>query len=316
METDLYTMKHLSGQEKYRIEDFISHNIESKYPKVYQLLVVEKKSHISAEERILIRLTTLSMYFRTPKVLNQFVVFASKIIKDTVNDIDSDTIDFLGYQISIKDKSFNKIRKEIKEKHRIDYIRTQLALLNQFINFKMSDGLVVIELVGDQEFITSDNPVEINNSFQLGFNLFDPGNMIYIPLDPKHALFVAPRKAKSIINQVFYRRDNLFQHVILNHCVYENAERWVLGTNTGIEKFKKDEEEFSKRAREDHPIIRKIKAKQELMETLANLAEKGISNDNLELVDFLKKLKQQKIFFEIIEFQDAYEEMKKMGLQI
>src|SRR5688572_12597068 len=70
VETDFYTLKHLSGDEKYKIEDFFSENVESKYPDVYKLLVTDKKEVISETERVHILYTTLSMYFRTPKVLN------------------------------------------------------------------------------------------------------------------------------------------------------------------------------------------------------------------------------------------------------
>ncbi|WP_363322045.1 DUF4238 domain-containing protein [uncultured Pontibacter sp.] len=43
VETDLYTLKHLEGDNKYDIENFFADNIESKYPDVYRLLVQEKK---------------------------------------------------------------------------------------------------------------------------------------------------------------------------------------------------------------------------------------------------------------------------------
>jgi hypothetical protein len=256
------------------------------------------------------------MYFRTPKVLNQFVSFSANLIDQVKKESESDTIDFLGYKIAIKEKSFAEIKKEIKETNRIDYIKTQIALLNEFVKFKAFDGLVVIELVGDQEFITSDNPVEIRNSFGNGFNLFDARNSIYIPLDPKHALFIAPKQEETIVNQIFYQRDNFFQHVILNHCVFENAERWIIGTKTGISKFLKDEEEYTKPADEDHPLIMKFKLKLELMQTLAMLAEKGITNENQELIDFLKNLRQHELYNESVEFQDAYKQMQEMGLKI
>jgi hypothetical protein len=170
--------------------------------------------------------------------------------------------------------------------------------------------------VGEQEFITSDNPVEISNSFKYGFSLFDTRNSIYIPLDPKHALFIAPHLEEVIINQVYYRRDNFLQHVILNHDVFENAERWIIGTKTGIEQFLKDEEEYTKPAVEDHPLLLKAKTRLELMETLAMLAVKGISNNNLELIDFFLKLKQHELYNESIDFQDAYKQMKDLGLNI
>ena len=316
VETDLYTLKHLEGNGKYKIEDFFSENIENKYPKIYRLLVEEKKQIISPEERVLIFYTTLSMYFRTPKILNQFVAFSANLIQQLKSEKDIDSIYFLGYEFSLKDKSFAEIKKEIKETNRINFIKPQLALLEQFVSFKAFDSLVVIELVGEQEFITSDNPVEIRNSLIPEFNLFDAGNSIYVPLDPKHALLIAPRLEKSIVNQVFYQRDNFFHHVILNHRVFENAERWVLGTRLGVRNFLEDEEKYTKPVSDDHPLVVKMETKLELMETLEKLARKGISNDNKELVVFLKKLRKHPLYKESVEFQDAYKTLKNIGLRI
>lgn len=316
VETDLYTLKHLSVDKKYQIEDFFSENIESKYPDVYKLLVLDKKQNITGEEKTLILYTTLSMYFRTPKALNKFVHFAATLVNDVKNDTGADKIDFLGYEISIKDKSFNKIKKEIREHRRIDYLNTQIALLNQFVRFKALDGIVVTELVGDQEFITSDNPIEIRNSFGIDFDLFDARNSIYVPLDPKHALFIPPKLEGSIINRVFYQRDSFLQHVILNNSVYENAERWVIGTQTGIDKFLKDQEEYTKPSEDDHPIIQNYKTKLVLMETMVILAEKGVTNDNKELVEFMRNVQEHGLYNESVEFQDTVRQLKEMGLDI
>ncbi len=316
VETDLYTLKNLQGDDKYKIENFFSENIETKYPEIFKLLVQEKKQIISAKERMFILYTTLSMYFRTPKVLNQFVSFSAKLIEEALKNTGTDTIDFLGYKINIKEKSFASIKKEIKETHRINYVKTQLNLLDEFVKFKSLDGIVVIELFGDQEFITSDNPVEIRNSSELNFNLFDLSNSIYIPLDPKHALFIAPKQENATINQVFYQRDNFFQHIILNHCLFKNAERWIIGTKEGISNFIRDEEQYGKPVEDDHPIVVKAKTKLELMQSVLAFAEKGISNQNIELINCLKNLKQHEFYETSIEFQDLYQQMKELGLRL
>ena len=52
------------------------------------------------------------------------------------------------------------------------------------------------------------------------------------------------------------------------------------------------------------------------METFAVLVEKGITNENLELIDLLKKIKQHELYNESIDFQDAYKQMKELGLNI
>lgn len=316
VETDLYTLNHLEGDKKYSLENFFAENIENKYPSIYKLLVEEKRAIISADERTFILLTTLSMYFRTPKVLNQLMKFTEKLIKDVKDNTDAKFIDFMGYKISIDGKSFSEIKKEIRETNRVNYIETQFALLHEFVKFRAFDGLVVIELIGEQEFVTSDNPVEIRNSNAQGFNLFDIRNSIYIPLDPKHALFIAPQDKDSIINEVFYQKDNFALHITLNHSVFENAERWIIGTKKGLEQFLKDNEEYTKPANDDHPMLLEFQEKIELITNILALAQEGASNKNTELIKSLKDLKQNHLFQKHIDLQHLYEKFREAGLNI
>ncbi len=313
VETDLYTLKH-SPEMKYALEDFFSEKIENNIPLLYKILIDDKKETITQEEKDIILGTTLSMYFRTPKVLNQFSHFVSILI----NSIDIKgpaTINFMGHNINIEGKTFKEIQKEIKESNRIDYIRMQLEIFSQFLEFKKNDGIAIIELIGDNEYITSDNPVEIGQEFKDKVNLFDASNSIYVPLDKKHALFIAPKIDGSLQNRVFYRRDDFMQHVILNHLVFENAERWVMGTKLGITRFLEDEDRYGIPSDDNHPLIKKMKEKTKVMEEILRLSSKGI-HDNPELVSFLQKFSQSDLFKESIDFQDIYEKLKRSGVKL
>lgn len=316
VETDLYTLKHLEGDEKYSIENFFKDNIEDKYPAVYKLLVEEKKKFITPAEKKFILFTTLSMYFRTPKALNQFVDFASKLITDVKENTSQKSMDFMGYEISLEEKSFADIKKEIKETNRVDYIETQIELLNQLVKFKITDGLTIIELIGEQEFITSDNPVEIRNVFDKGFHLFDNKNSIYVPLDSKHALFIAPKDNDAIMNQVFYQKDNFVQHTTLNHSVYESAERWIIGKRTALKSFLNNFEENTKPVDDDHPLLLDFQEKLGLMENILALASENATNNNLQLLKSLRNLKEHRFFKDHIDLQELYRKFKEAGLKI
>ncbi|MFD2938463.1 DUF4238 domain-containing protein [Flavobacterium sp.] len=316
VETDLYTLDHLNGDEKYAIENFFSDNIENRYPKVFKLLVEDKKPIISSEEKTFILYTTLSMYFRTPKVLNQFVDFAGRLVENVKNGSSAKSIDFLGYKISLDQKSFTDIKKDIRATNRIDFLQTQLALLDALVEFKFNDGLVITELIGEQEFITSDNPVEIRNMGEIGFNLFSDRNSIYIPLDPKHALFIAPKDKGSITNEVFYQKDNFVQHITLNHVLFKNAERWIIGSSKGVQQFLKDEEEYTKPVEDNHPMLVKFRMKLKLMEDVLQQAEKGVSNENLGLIESLHTLKKSMDEPGSEDLQDLYNKFKETGLKL
>lgn len=315
-ETDFYTLKHLEGIQQYSIENFFADNIENRYNEIYSLLVEEKKQFITPEEKTFILYNTLSMYFRTPKVLNQFIEFTGQLLLDVQERTNEKTIDFLGYKISLEENSFKEIKKEIRENNRVNYISTQLALLEEFVKFKLLDGLVVIELIGQQEFITSDNPVEIRNPRENGFSLFSDGNVIYIPLDPKHALFIAPKNNGSIVNEVFYQKDNFVQHITSNYVSYENSERWIIGTKKGVEQSLLDYENYTKAVEDDHPLLLKFRVKLQLIQEILNFAEKGVANSNLELIESLKALKAHEYFDESADLIEMYNKFKNAGLNL
>jgi hypothetical protein len=313
VETDLYTLKHLGDKDKFKIENFFSNSIESKFPNVYNILVKQKKEFINMQEREDILYTTLSMYFRTPKVLNNFVEFILKIHNDVNDNIK--LINFLGYDIDINCKEFSELRKIIKEKNRLQYIKTQLYLLDEFVKFKKFDGIVVLELIGDQEFITSDNPVDITSHLG-GFNLFDSNNSIYVTLDHKHALYIAPKNEQSIINQVTYQKDNFNQHLVLNHSVYDNAERWIIGSKNGINQFLKDFNQNMQVTDQNHPSILVYKEKISIIQELIILMEKGVSNQNVELVNKLKEIRTHRLYEKHIDLQEMYKKIVDIGIDI
>jgi len=318
LETDLYTLKNLQGRERYGIETFFSENIDSKYSQVYKILIEEKKTSITKDEKLLILFTTLSLYFRTPKILNTFIEFMNNILLQAQKTKPEDEIYFLGVMISLKAKDFKSILKEIREHHRIDYIRIQLALLGQFVEYKFSDGLSVIELYGDQEFITSDNPVEIYDHGNTSSSIFNENDSIYIPLNTKHALFIAPKRDSIHPYSVYYKRDSLAMHLTMNHSVYDNSERWIIGTRVGINAFLTTKDKY--RAPYDPAsgfgIIDKLKIKSQSTITINHLITKGISNNNTELIDYLKSIKGSDMYNENIEFQDLFEKLRDMGLSI
>ena len=316
VEKDLYTIKHLSGEDKYRIENFFSTVIENRYPEIYKTIVEEKKEFIEPEERAFILYTTLSLYFRTPKRLNEFTDFAVKLIDQIRQEKEPETINFLGTTISLKDKKLKELKNEIKENQRLDYVKTQIDLFNRFFEFNSLNGLLVQELKGEQEFITSDNPVEIRNVFDPRFNLFSDGNMVSIPLDPKHLLTVMPKNEGTILNKVIYKRDDFFLHVNTNFTTHQNAERWLIGTLKGITNFKNDFKKYNQPCADDNPLLLIFKEKVKLMAELTFHTENGISNDNTGLIEFLKTLKAHKLYNKHLDLRDAYERMKNLGLKI
>lgn len=316
VEKNFYTIKSLGEVHKHLLDDYFRENIENQYSNAYKILVLEKKEKITPEERAVILFTTLSMYFRTPKALNKFAEFIAQMSMYFEGKNTKSEIDFLGYNVSLEDESFKKIKKEVKETHRINYLQTQIHLLGQFIKFRIRDGISVIELVGDNEFITSDNPVDIASSFDASFHLFSDNNAIYVPLDPKHVLFISPPKMEASLDFVSHQRDNNSVHLVVNYSVSKNAERWVLGTENGINLFVEQLDTMSTPADDNHPLVISAKNRVQKVLELQKLLEQGVNNDNKELLQFWKVFKDSPIYLSDIGFQDAYKQLKAAGLEI
>jgi hypothetical protein len=310
VDCDLYTLKKLANDEKYRIEDFFSTEIESDYNFVFNILTNDSIEFITPDQRIKILKTLLSLYFRTPKILNEFVETAVQLLKE-LKSKEKGKFSFMGIEIDLENSGLHDIKKEIRENSREDYIKTNLMLLGEFMKLRTFDGIVVIKLIGDQEFITSDNPVTITNVEGELLNLFSFENSIYVPISPKYCVFIAPTSEGAIVNKIYRNHDNFIQHIILNDSTFKNAERWCMGTENGIERFLEEEEEYSKPADENHPIIVQAKRKLSMMIQVTELVE---LKKYQELEALVRDLSEDEIFKDDVSFLLMVEQLKTNGI--
>ena len=308
VEKDFYTLKNLTGEDQLALEEFFDKEIERKYDKVYNLLINEKPFKITIEQKIDILKTTLSMYFRTPKVLNQFMFKIDKFIEDLINDKDIDEIQFKGITIKIDGKTKQEIKKEIREHIRVDYLSIQLNFFEEFVKFKIYDGITIIENTSEFDYYTGDNPV----NFTTGSDMFDSNNSIYIPLNPKHCIFIAPPKLEKSGYEIFYQKDNQMHVHVINSRTYNNSERWIIGQGNNFKKSLQKYFELNSTYDSEHPILNSLKCKTILLSKVLNAMEKnGIKKENSELVKALKDIKnwdEHKNHIDLVELLKQFRE--------
>lgn len=110
-----------------------------------------------------------------------------------------------------------------------------------------NDNVYVFKLEdGEQEFITSDNPVRLQNLSDEHISPFDPTNIMKLPLDPKHYLMLMLNKDKGNLKRIlrnyakggFSRREEL----ISNTEQLQGADQYILGSSNSLNRFlsKKD----------------------------------------------------------------------------
>jgi hypothetical protein len=311
---DYYTLTDVPPAEKLKVENFLAEHIENDYNKAYKILVDENIKYINADQRTSIIKTLLSLYFRTPKVFNNFIDFSLKLLTQS-KERDVNELDFLGQRIDLRNKTFTTIKKQIREFHKVDFVKTQLELFGQFLLFRGLDGIVVITLTGNQEFITSDNPVLIGDYQGNSLDLFSTSNSIYVPIDPKHCVFIAPPKINSAINQIFRNNDNQMMHAIINHQLFWNCEKWLIGTKFGLSKFYNEYDFYSRPVSPFNPAINEMRMTLQIMEKIYQLQMVWNNTGNpSELVDYLKKMRETEIFSKNASFQKILQQYKDMNL--
>ncbi|MDM1556118.1 DUF4238 domain-containing protein [Chryseobacterium indologenes] len=318
VEKDFYTLKNLTGNDKLALEEYFDKEIESKYSNVYGLLVNKKPDKITLEQKIDILKTTLSMYFRTPKILNQFLLKIDNFIEDLLENKDISEIEFKGISIRISGSTKEQIRKEIREHIRTDYLSIQLNFFEELVKFKIYDGITVIENTSELDFYTGDNPVNFLNQYGDTYQVFDPNNSIYIPLDPKHCLFIASANLPKSGYEIFYQKDNQFLIHMVNSCTFDNAERWIIGKSENFKKALLKNIELNNTYDSDPPMLRSLQTKTSLLSrVLMAIENKGISQENTELLYVLRDIinwEEYKNHIDLVELLELFKNQDNLKI--
>ncbi|RYX87599.1 DUF4238 domain-containing protein [bacterium] len=207
VDKNIYTLPNVAGEDKYAIEKYYASEIDGVYPKIYQLLIDENVTIITEEQRRNIILTTMSLFFRTPKFLNlnkqridRLLNVAVARFKDAEGKV---RVQLNGHQLNFHIDQLEDVRAQLHIDNKLTFLQQHLQDLHEFVDLKMNAGLSIIKITGDIELITSDNPVEIHSINKNPFNPFDPTNIIQLPIDNRHYLIIYPNTEDFIKEMVF-----------------------------------------------------------------------------------------------------------------
>ena len=246
LEKDFYTLHGETDTQKMAIEKFYAKEFEQHYTLIYDLLVDPQKTEVTPKERELIISTVITMYYRTTKWVNASKNLMSRVFYQMFQlckQTGKDYFTFEGEKISIAGKTLEQFTKEFNEERQPHMILTQLEVAFKLINIRLQvDAITVVKLGEDNlEYLISDNPVIASNPRATRFAPFDPTNLLYLPLDPKHMLILIPEKAEGLENRIFRRTSTGFMAVMekstSNYQQMENSERFILGTKGGLESY-------------------------------------------------------------------------------
>jgi len=294
VEKNLYTLPPKENQNKFAIEHFYADNIDGKYPEVYKILTNKDISDIDIPTKVNIISVALSLYFRTPKFLNQENILFEKLVKEAHKKSKGGDyiIEYGGESIIINPEEVEQIIKEQKEHNRIKFLSQHLESFEIFVKSKIQDAINVYHIIDESEFITSDNPVIIRpyadptdekfdseEYYSQDINPFDKRNTIHLPLDSKTILTILPNLDEFPDLKIRRLEKLQFDTIMYNHDIERYSERWILGKKESIENHLIDQIEFDKPTPENIQMLNAYKEKTILLKELTILIEKnGVQN--------------------------------------
>lgn len=199
----------------------------------------------------------------------------TRAIEMTAPDVAEISFTIEGKQIKFMRTETEAFRQKIREQNRLNFIATHLKVWHEFVNFKYDCAMSVFEIEGHVELITSDNPVSIHSSIQNPFNLFDPTNIIQVPLDKKHYLLVYPNTEAPRRNIISRSRRDKYFALTTNLFTQRNSENWTIGYPGTVEQHFADQEKYGADTPENNKAFEMIKQKSLLMQEFVIFAEKN-----------------------------------------
>lgn len=297
---NLYTLP--KSENKFAIEHFYADKIDGVFPEVYKILTDKTIGDIDSQTKAKIISVALSLYFRTPKFLNQ----ENKIFEEIVREAHKNSkggdfiIDFAGDEIIIRPEEVEQIIKEQKANNRIKFLDQHLDDYEKLIKSKIKDVLYVYHLIDESQFITSDNPVIIRayadptdknfdakKHYSQVVNPFDKTNTIHLPLDNKTILTILPNLDQYPDLKIRRLEKLQVDTVIYNSDIERYSEKWILGKPGSIENHLKEQFEFNK------PTPENLSALSDYIEKTLQLKELTvlIEKNGLKNVEVLRKVK-------------------------
>ena len=117
VDKNLYTLPTADEAKKYDLEHFYADNIDAVFPEVYEILKNRDITEVDFDTRLKIVTTALSLFFRTPKFLNEENEFFKKVVDAALKNVDAEeiTVEVFGENITIKRTEVDELIKERKE---------------------------------------------------------------------------------------------------------------------------------------------------------------------------------------------------------
>ncbi|MCW3116663.1 MAG: hypothetical protein JWM28_745 [Chitinophagaceae bacterium] len=316
VDKNIYTLPEGAADDKYAIEKYYASEIDAVYPEIYQLLTDDSVTTISDDLRRKIILTTMSLFFRTPKFLNLNAQRINWMLDMSANRfIDTKgrvRVQLNGQQLDFHIDEIERARAQLHITNKLTFLQQHLKDLHEFVDFKMNAGPSVITVDGDIDLITSDNPVEMHSIFKNKFDPFDPTNIIQLPLDNRHYLIIYPNTEEVMKEMVFRSHRDFYFVLTSNHNVEKNSEDWILGRPGTIQAHLSDQKKHWEETPENLAKVSVFEALAKDAKEIATLIDTyGITHEIT--IRRIKEMLEHPLHENDTELKECYCELKQKG---
>lgn len=297
VDKNLYTLPFTIGDgDKYYLEKFYAKEIDGIYPDVYKLLTNPDITFITPKQRAQIVMTTMSLFFRTPKFLNfnerrldVILDYAAKNHQDKNGRV---KLKFRDYDFDFDINEIEETKEKFRIQNKIKFLHGHLSDWHKFTEFKINAGLSVFRIYEEIDLITSDNPV-IMHSVKASklLDIFDPDNIISLPIDNKHFLTIFPNSESAMTDRIFRGDRDKWFALTTNSQVEQNSEDWILGKPNSIHNHIRDQINYNRQTADNYQAVEDMKEKAMDWQELNKIIEEsgGLSESVAERVKILRQ---------------------------
>lgn len=317
VDKNIYTLPNIDNDEKYLIEKYYAEHVDGVYPEVYALLVNPSINNITPGQRAQILMTTMSLFFRTPKFLNLNSRRMNLILEYAVkNHMDSQgnvKFKFKNYDLDFNIEDIDDVCADLKIKNKQKFLVEHLKDWHRFIEYKSSVGISVFRIYEDIDLISSDNPVIMHSIKGNPFDVFDPTNIINLPLDNKHFLTIFPNTESASTDKIFRGDRDKWFALSTNLSVEENSEDWILGKPKSIYAHISDQVEYGKHSPENLQALEDMKEKAQDGQELMRIIEEVGTIAHIRVANKVKELRKKRIYKDDPEMKRIIIDLAKLG---
>lgn len=295
VERNIYTIPKVKGEGAYQLERYYATEIDGIYPEVYSMLTDPNVNQITADQKAQIIRTTMSLFFRTPKFLRLNAKRMELILQHALKSADANgnvKFRFRNYALDFNANDLDSARQELLIQNKLQFLEFHLKQWHDFVEFKKDTALTVYRINEPTALITSDNPVVMESVVGNQFSLFDPTNIISVPLDSEHYLTIFPNTEKGHSSIRREERDKWFA-LTTNVGVERSSLDWILGKPGTVVSHLSDQVKYGEHSEDNLKEFTQFKEKTEDLAELVKTINSSGTIFSIEVAKVLHTIREK-----------------------